>query len=250
MEQLLFSTLPLNHASPTKSKIITYHGQTKLIHILWLFIVFVQGNMRILFEIVIKVFQFLGMWPIFLQFSSNSPNTKRFCNAFLVIWSIINILSLSTYIILLCVYYELVLNKLKGIGQFSAASKGGTVLITHLIILLESLYTRSDQELLWSKVQSVRRIFEQMRIPTADHNDAFYKNYFFKFFSYQVLMWTSEITVLCLVQDNVSWMLFIYATLFSVMVSRSRHLHHALYIGGFYSVLFIIVRLGIHLAIK
>lgn len=172
------------------------------------------------------------MWPIFSIASENKTNVSRYCKVFLIIWSLVNILSLSAFIIVICVYYELVLNKLGSIGTFSAVSKGATVLITHLVILLESLLTREDQECLWNKAKSVDRTFEKMGIDTAVHSHKFYKNYSLKFFSYQLFAWIAEILVISLIQNNLSWKLFNYATLFSVMVSRSRHLHHALYIGG------------------
>lgn len=173
------------------------------------------------------------MWPISLNVSHNKPKVKRFSSTFLIIWSVTNILSISAYIVLICVYNELVLREIKGVGEFSAVSKGGTVIMTHLIILLESLYTRAGQEFIWSKATSVDRTFEKMGISTAVHNSKFHRKYFWKFLSYQFLAWISETSVLCLVQDNVSWMLFNYATLYSVMVSRSRHLYQAFYIGEF-----------------
>lgn len=198
--------------------------------------------MAILFQIAIKIFQFFGMSPISVNFLVNQTRTTRYCNAFLVIWSLLNILSLSAYIIVICVYYELVLSKLGSIGQFSAVTKGGAVLITHLIILLESLLTRNDQEYLWIKAKSVDRTFEKMGIDMTVHKKNFYKNYSLKFFSYQLFAWISEFVVIYQVQDNLSWKLFNYATLFSVMVSRSRHLQHALYIGWFYVNQYIILK--------
>lgn len=190
-------------------------------------------TMTILFRIIIQIFKFFGMWPISFNVSDNTAKAKHYCNKILIIWSIINILSLSAYIIVICVNYEVVLSKLNGIGTFSAAAKGGTVLLTHLVILLESLCTRKDQHGLWSKTKCVDRTFEKMDIATDVHNNKFYRNYSLKFFSYQLLAWISEIVVLYQIQNNLSWKLFNYATLLSVMVSRSRHLHHALYIGGY-----------------
>lgn len=189
--------------------------------------------MTILFHIIIKIFQFFGMWPMSFHLSENRTKASRYCKMLLVVWNLLNILSLSACIIVICVYYELVLNTLNSIGQFSAVTKGGTVLITHLIILLESLFTRNDQEHLWIKAKCVDRTFDKMGIATDVHNNAFYRNYSVKFFSYQLIAWISEITVIYQVQNNLSWKLFNYATLFSVMVSRSKHLHHALYIGRF-----------------
>lgn len=176
------------------------------------------------------------MWPMSLHVSENKTKVSHYCKTFLVIWNLLNILSLSSYIIVICVYYELVLHTLNSIGRFSAVTKGGTVLITHLIILLEALFTRNDQEYLWIKAKCVNRTFEKMGIATDVHNNKFYKNYAVKFFSYQLFAWISEIVVICQVQNNLSWKVFNYATLFSVMVSRSKHLHHALYIGRFYDV--------------
>lgn len=188
--------------------------------------------MSISFRLIKIIFHFFGMWPISSQVSNNKTTDSRFCNAFLIIWSLMNILPLSVCIILVCVYNEPILVKLKGYGSFSATSMGGIVLVTHLIILLESLFTRNGQDLLWNKAKCVDRTFEKMGIATDQHRNQFYKNFSLKFFSYQLLAWISEITVLFLIQDDLSWKLFNYATLFSVMVSRSRHLHHALYIGG------------------
>lgn len=190
--------------------------------------------MTIPFQFLIKIFQFFGMWPMSVNVSAaTKTNVSNYCKIFLVLWNLLMILSLSAYIIVICVYYELVLNTLNGIGKFSAVTKGGTVLLTHLIILLESLLTRNDQECLWNKAKCVDRTFERMGIVTADQNNKFYRNFSIKFFSYQSFAWISEIAVIYQVQNNLSWKLFNYATLLSVMVSRSKHLHHALYIGGF-----------------
>lgn len=175
------------------------------------------------------------MLPICTTFSdTNAKPSSHYCNKILVIWSFINILSLSAYIIVICVEYEYVLSKLNGIGKFSAVAKGGTVLVTHFVILLESLLTRNDQENLWIKTKCVDRTFEKMGIATDVHNSKFYKDYSLKFFAYQSLAWISEIAVLYQVQNDLSWKLFNYSTLLSVMVSRSRHLYHALYIGELY----------------
>lgn len=173
------------------------------------------------------------MSPISLNFSDNKAKVPYNRNIFLIIWSLLNILLLSTYIIVICVYYEIVLSKLNGIGKFSALTKGGTVLITHFIILCESLLTRNYQGYLWNKAKCVDRTFEKMGVATDVHKNKFYKNYSLKFFSYQLLAWVAEVIVLAQVQSNLSWKLFNYATLISVMVSRTRHLHHALYIGMF-----------------
>lgn len=171
------------------------------------------------------------MWPTSSQVFANKAEDSRYCNAFLILWSVINILPLSVCIILICVYNEPILDAVSGFGRFSATSMGGIVLVTHLVILLESLFTRNGQNCLWIKAKSVDRTFEKMGIATDQHRKTFYRRFSVKFFSYQLIAWISEITVLILIDNNKSWKLFNSATLFSVMVSRSRHLHHALYIG-------------------
>lgn len=187
--------------------------------------------MKILFNIIIKIFQFFGMCPISLNFSDSKAKVTYDRNIFLVFWSVLNIFSLSAYIILIGVYYDYVLNRLNSIGKFSALTKGATVLITHLIILCESLLTRNYQGYLWTKAKCVDRTFEKMGIATDIQKNKFYKHFSLKFFSYQFFAWISEIVVIFQVQSNVSWKLFNYGTLISVMVSRTRHLHHAFYIG-------------------
>lgn len=171
------------------------------------------------------------MCPISLNFSDNNSEVMYGRNIFLIIWSTLSILSLSAYIILICVFYELVLNSLNDIGEFSALTKGGTVLITHLIILCESLTTRNDQGYLWIKARSVDETFEKMGLNKDIYKNKFFRNYALKFFSYQLFAWIAEIVVIIQVHSNLSWRYFNYATLFSLMVSRTRHLHHALYIG-------------------
>lgn len=188
-------------------------------------------TMKVLFHIIIKVFQFFGMCPISLNFSDSKAKVTYDRNVFLVFWSLLNIFSLSAYIIVIGVYYEFVLNKLNSIGKFSTITKGGTVLITHLIILCESLLTMNNQGYLWTKAKCVDNTFDKMGIATDIKKSQFYKKISLKFFSYQLFAWISEIVVIFQVQDNLSWKLFNYATLISVMVSRTRHLHHALYIG-------------------
>lgn len=190
--------------------------------------------MSISFRFIKIIFHFFCMWPTLSQVFDNKAKDSRYCNAFLILWSIINILPLSVCIILVCVYNEPILDKLSGFGRFSATSMGGIVLVTHLVILIESLLTRNGQDYLWTKAKSVDQTFEKMGIATDQHRKKFYRKFSIKFFSYQLIAWISEITVLILIENNMSWKLFNYATLFSVMVSRSRHLHHALYIGGFY----------------
>lgn len=180
-----------------------------------------------LFPLILQYYQFVAMCPISLPREKSQVNMN---NWFLIIWSIINVIFLCFLTVLFLIYSDIIYDENNDIGRFQDIVKFGTILLTHFFILVETLYTRRHQFEFWQLRNQVDACLEEMDIEPTIYRRKFETDYTKKFISYQVVTWIVEIYIISTVQDDIQWLEFWFATIYSLMMTRSRHFQHSMYI--------------------
>lgn len=191
--------------------------------------------MEILFSLIVKFFQFIGFCPMSMLFAKvNAINVDHASakknNILLVFWSSVNLLLLLISGLLICIYYEEILDMFDNDGKINAVAKSGTIILAHLFIVAESLLTRSNQQNVWEYLILVDQCLDSIGGKSRLIRKKFYQCYSIKFIAFQLLAIGSELYILLGLEKNAEWTLYWYATIFSLTTIRSKHLQHILFV--------------------
>lgn len=186
---------------------------------------------EILFKLIIKFLQLCGMCPISLNFQSTNNKTS-IRNSLFTIWSIIIMIVIIVYVILtICVLKDTFLEQKSRVGKFNDIAKFCTTMLTHFIIVCESLLTKQHQYLMWQKIVDVDHCFDKMDIQNITiYKQKFHQYYVIKFFLYILMTITIEIIIITSIRGDLEWQSYWYSVIFSLMMTRIRHLQQSLFI--------------------
>lgn len=204
--------------------------------------------METIYHIMLKSFQYCGICPISLNLPSNGNNNnnniavanKIFLNtsatisdAPIVLWTTICFIFMCLYAISISIYYRLnILIDFNDINKFTATVKLESVFITHLIIIYESLMTKSSHTNLWQRINGIDKLYHKLNMdPNNEQRKHLYRIDVWKFFSFEFIALCIEINMLFI--DHIQgWSYIRYATILSIMITRTRHIQHTLYIDS------------------
>lgn len=193
---------------------------------------------------MLKSFQYFGLCPISLNLPNNNNNNdnivanKIFRNtsatisdAPIVLWTTICFIFMCLYAISISIYYRLnILIDFNEINKFTASVKLESVFITHLIIIYESLMTKNSHTNLWQRINGIDKLYRKLNMDPNDiERRKLYRNDIWKFFTFEFIALCIEINMLFI--DHIQgWSYIRYATILSIMITRTRHLQHTFYI--------------------
>lgn len=169
------------------------------------------------------------MCPLPLNFNKNDKTNKLFQNIF-VLWSLFNIALVASLAIACFCLNEQLFKKHDTIGRFNDILKFSTIILTHLMVLIESVCTRNHQKNIWQKFQLVDQNFSKIDVDSKARNNFFYRKYSIKFFLWFGLSSLIEILIISLIREDDQYRRYWFLTIISLTISRSRHLQQNLYI--------------------
>lgn len=180
-----------------------------------------------IFSFSLILYQLCGMCPI----SLNSNKQQRCLEIMFTLWSWLCTAGVVTLFVIALFYVNEIFDDNDSIlGSLNNIIKFLTVVGTHIVVLIESWLTKHNQVKIWDKFQIVDKSFTKMDLHTSQNNKNYQKNYVIKFLLCFGFAWFIEITIISAVQDDIQWRNSWSVTIFSVMISRLRHIQETMYI--------------------
>lgn len=198
--------------------------------------------MDIIFHFILKSFQYCGLCPISLNLpidyiANRNPNiaaaSSSPSDAPIVLWTTVCFVLMCFYAISISIYFRMhILIDFNDINKFTASVKLESVFITHLIIIFESLMTKSVHNQLWNRAHAIDRQFKQLHLDDDNfQRKVLHRNGALKFIGFELIALSIEVNML-FVDRLQGWTYIRYATVLSTMVTRTRHLQHMLYVDS------------------
>lgn len=114
-------------------------------------------------------------------------------------------------------------------GKFNAIVKSGIIICSHIVIVAESLTTRCDQQSIWKNIILVDESLDRIGIKSHLVRKQYYRKYSMKFVAFQVFAIVSELIILFGLERNAEWTVFWCATIFSLVIIRTKHMQHVMF---------------------
>lgn len=170
----------------------------------------------------------LSFYTIFFQIFTISsvtlPNTKKIISFILNLCAILNLLLLSAIIFLAFYYEEEIFYSRDIIGKFTDIIQLLAPIISHMVIICQSLRTKKEQTKIWNKI-----IISNSLLKSASYRKAELR-YSIKFFILNILSILSEIVILRLEKHDLKYTKLWYCKLYSNIVVRLENLQIILYV--------------------
>lgn len=199
-----------------------------------------RTTVEYIFDGIVKFFQFCGISPIEIIYTRpnrmvkfrESPvsNILTKLDIWLSLWSFSMLTPLIAYVAVIAYYYSEIMDMFGSLGKVNAGAKGAAIILTHLAVLYEALFTRVEQRQLWAKLLVVDECLASLGANATVARMRFFRDYSIKFGSYLIFALVSELLIFITVRNNSEWSVYWYATIFSLMVIRLKHLQHVLYV--------------------
>lgn len=192
-----------------------------------------QCIMEIIFNGIIKFFQFCGLSPVAVPDPENNNSNHRstaVADTSLLIWSILITVPLFVYVVLCALYYQELMDMFGSMGKVNAGAKGGAIIVTHFVVSFEAIWSRRSLCVIWQKLYAVDGLLKEIGVNVQQLQRGFYRNYSWKFVGYSTFTLGSELIIYFVVSNNPEWSRFWLATIVSLMVIRWKHLQHVLYV--------------------
>lgn len=145
-----------------------------------------------------------------------------------VAWTRVQAIILVVYIGALLAYGPDIAAQYDSFGQLNALFKGSTMMLTHLAILLESLYSRQSLQALLALLASIdvrlHREFDSSVEPIRRSRRMFVLT----FIAFVAFVWAAEALIRRVVSRSLEWRRYWLATVWSLSVGRLRHLQQAM----------------------
>lgn len=177
------------------------------------------------FSLIIFYFQVFALCCVALNFKSGKQ--KRLHSVIFTIWSILNVFLVASNAIAFSVFVAA--------GAFKSLTsilKFYVIVLTHLVILVESLMTRDNHVEIWRNITRVDANLKHLHRNIQKVHSEFFNRCVVKFLAYLGIAWLIEIWIILSIQSDREWTFIWYAEIASLMISRSRHLQQTLYIDS------------------
>lgn len=170
----------------------------------------------------------LSFYTIFFQVfticSVILPNTKKIISFILNFCAILNLFVLSTIVFLAFKYEEEIFFSRDIIGKFTDIIQLLAPIISHMVIIFESLRTKREQTKIWNKIIESNSLLKSI----SYRNDEI--RYSIKFFLLNFLSILTEIVILRLEKRDLKYTNLWYCKLYSNIVVRLENLQIILYV--------------------
>lgn len=159
-------------------------------------------------------------------------------NGHLVTWTLAQTVALLAYIVVLLVYRAPIVAQFDSFSRFKVVMKGGTLLLTHLGILLEALYSRHSMDAMRAGLRSIDRQLTAADIGTTttttinsnEANRRSRRNFLLTFIALAVFVGAVEAVTVGIASRPAECQSYWWATAWSLSVARLRHLQHTLFV--------------------
>lgn len=170
----------------------------------------------------------LSFYTIFFQIFTISsvtlPNTKKIISLILNFCAILNLILLSAIIFLAFKYEEEIFFSRDIIGKFTDIIQLLAPIISHIVIICESLRTKKEQIKIWNKIIISNSLLKSVSYRKDEIR------YSIKFFILNFLSVLTEIVILRLERRDLKYTNLWYCKLYSNIVVRLENLQIILYV--------------------
>lgn len=183
-------------------------------------------NVEKLMKIIITFLQFVGLCPI-------THNAQKYTNNYLIeIWTLCCVfftMPHSAYLFTL-IYTDVAVHGYDKLDFFIAITKAIMIVVTHFIIIFESLFTRYNQWSIWNNFVVFYKLFDEIHESIEPVLHKCTQKYFWKAALYQILSLSIELFVVWKFLKEIGMIKYWYATTISLIITRIRLCQEIMYI--------------------
>jgi 7tm Chemosensory receptor len=180
-----------------------------------------------------KYNQACGMCPISMS-QSHQVGKSTVKNLALLFWSLVHIAGVVCLVAVIMSResFFFVEKQHPTIGKFNDQLKVATILFTHLTILVECLLTKDNYVEMENKMDETNHMLTMIGVDPRELDRQFSARFVRKLLMCLSVCWAVEIKIIVGCQNDIQWTKVWYLTIFSLMVTRSRHMQHTYYIDN------------------
>lgn len=193
-------------------------------------------------SLLLTIFQYAAMCPLPIfnacpyQHRVGGGGTRNYTkqrvhSRLLIMWSLVMIICNGIiYFVVIAKYQTKILKPKSNFSRLSDIANLSAIYLTHLIIVIEAIWTRNDLCSFLIKLRQVntdiRDLFldpKKSQVPPLDY-------YLRKFITYLLFACIIELIIILRIQNNQQWSIYWYVCVIPLMMGRMRHLQHAFFI--------------------
>lgn len=172
--------------------------------------------------ICLELFRISGFYPV------NEDPRK---SIFTFLWTFLNFCFVLSLILYVGIFHDEVLYALTPIGNINDVLVCFSLFIAHLVIIIESFLKRKYFLTFWENYKKVLAIGKQK------NTIKWQKNLMTKIIIFTLISITSELLVITNIQTDHQWIIFWSYTVFSLLMTRTRHLQNIFFIDVIFFML-------------
>lgn len=181
-------------------------------------------NWKLIFLGIFALFRSFGLCPI----KNDKYRGSEVFNRILIVWSFFNIGVVGALIYITCVKF--VHDQSDNLVNFNNILTFSIIILTHFIVLIESLWTRNNFIKIWKNIEMCDVLIRKLIDGYDEILKSFYKKVSIKILSFVIITCVLELLIIFNIQNDASWSFLWKVTFLSSTVSRFRHLQYTIYI--------------------
>lgn len=181
-----------------------------------------QENKQLL-NFYLRIFQGFGLYPIPIE-----GGKTRKCKQFELscLWNLIIVI---TEFVLVFVFHQYLFYGQSSIGTLNDVLLFVSTSLCHMISIGESFFQRNCLKEMWSHFSEIQKLVKK---DVTDYPEI--RNLFWKFTIFLICTIIVELTVITNISEDDQWQSYWCINIFSLMVTRLKHLQHILFIDLMY----------------
>lgn len=183
-------------------------------------------NWKLYFHGIFVLFGCFGLYYPVKKNNKQAAWISNILNKFLIAWSLLNILFLGVLAFYTCNKF---LDDKSDLMNFNNILTFSIVLLTHFIILNESLFVNQNFDKIWKNILISDALIGKMIEGYEIILEKFYKQTFIKIISYIIVTFILEISIIFNIKNDLNWSFMWLICIIPLTVSRFRHLQYTIY---------------------
>lgn len=175
-------------------------------------------------------------------------NSTKISQIFLLIWSIVHIILLTTISIIICSYSKLIFFDGDLIGVLTDIIQIAAPFFAHYIVIIASICTIRQQKKIWILFRKIDHELLSLNFFINDFTTFVIRKYFRKSCLIQLICLAIEMRIIIYIGGNNIWRNHWLASIYSLIVCRSFHMWYIFYVDYLHSRIKIInlelIRIG------
>lgn len=173
-----------------------------------------------MFRLALTFFQICGFYPIAVSPKKSSKLRTKLLN----LWSLLMSLLVFSFLAFMAINQDSLLYSETPIGKINDILVYSSLLIAHLAIIIESFVKRKYFQKYWMHYGKTLRL----RNPSERKN--WKVGVVVKMIAFVLFSLSTEILIISSISSDRQWTNFWYAEVFSLLMTRNRHLQHIFFI--------------------